>query len=302
MTDAVAYYRTSPGTNEDGTSIPGQKQDVDDYASEHNIKIVEEFEDEGVSGQKTAPLERQGFYRLKEYVLNEDVNLILVRRTHRIGRQVKDVIGIQDTLRWLHEERFRTTQEYEIRDVTGKTLDYEIDRTDEANPVEQFSEMLPDFFNLLVGSMKAAQTSADTQAALQNKKERDQPVGRNPFGLTTDKQVFVDQETATMYLPGEEWDSAMWVIKTYLDASAGPDSDESPSAWSTGKDLGFSSPSKKVKRIWESFDKYHRAYENLRTLTGERDVTEDAEDWFHEPEWYLEHYDWDNKGDLTIRD
>lgn len=265
MDRAVAYLRTSPGTNDDGTSIPGQRRDIQGWADEHDVDIVAWFEDEGVSGQKTAPLERDGFAELKEFVFRENVQTIVARRTHRFGRQVKDLMALRELFRWLYEERFREQQTFRFVDVEGDDLDYEIDRDSDTDPVEQFSEMIPELFSVLLGTMKAAETSRDTSTALQGKKSRDEPVGRPPFGLTTDKAKRDDQDTATEYLPGDRFETAIAVLSEFDEAvGRTPDTDDGPSAWAAGRDHGVSSPSKTVKSMWERRDLYRRVAQDHR--------------------------------------
>jgi DNA invertase Pin-like site-specific DNA recombinase len=86
---AVAYFRTSStaNTGEDKDSKARQRRAVRRYAEAHNIEIVAEFEDPGVSG--TDPIEtRAGFTALMDRIEGNGVRLVLVEDASRFARDL----------------------------------------------------------------------------------------------------------------------------------------------------------------------------------------------------------------------
>ena len=80
---AVAYYRMSSDKQE--ASIPEQREAVEAYAKAHDYRIVREYLDEGISGDKTS--KRVDFQRLHHDACNgRDFDVILCWNQDRFGR------------------------------------------------------------------------------------------------------------------------------------------------------------------------------------------------------------------------
>ena len=83
MTNAVAYYRMSSDRQE--TSIPDQRDAVHDYAKKHNLTIIRQYQDEGISGDATE--KRHEFQRmLQEATELRDFEVVLCWDQDRFGR------------------------------------------------------------------------------------------------------------------------------------------------------------------------------------------------------------------------
>ena len=80
----VIYLRLS---KEDGDtesqSISNQRKILHEYARTHNMEIVDEYVDDGISGYT---MNRKDFNRLKQDLNNDIVNVILVKDLSRLGR------------------------------------------------------------------------------------------------------------------------------------------------------------------------------------------------------------------------
>lgn len=79
---AIAYYRHSAEDKQE-FSIPVQREEIHKFAKKHNITIVKEFEDAGVSGLLS---KRPGFEKLLECSKKENFHYVLVFDVTRWGR------------------------------------------------------------------------------------------------------------------------------------------------------------------------------------------------------------------------
>lgn len=256
----ISYLRTSPGTNRGGTSIPGQRDAIESWADERDHEIVEEFVDEGISGRKISPLDRPGFEDAKEFLLRDpQIDFIVAKTKDRFGRQMKDLISLREILRRVHEERHGDERIIEVLTTTGDDLDYSIDDESDEDAVEQIVDYMGDIMKTFMVSYEAAQTSRKTQNSLEEKKRRDEPTGRPPFGLTTDKAKR-GTDRATEYLPRDgKFETAILVLNEFDEIDGiTPETDEGITAYAAGKKHGVSSPSKTVRSIWERRDLYER--------------------------------------------
>ena len=84
---AVYYIRTSSATNLDGDSEERQKIAIYAYAEKNGYEIVQGAYDEAVKGTDHIP-EREGFSKLIDYCLNNDVKFILCENASRFARSV----------------------------------------------------------------------------------------------------------------------------------------------------------------------------------------------------------------------
>ena len=94
---AVAYMRTSSATNtgEDKDSHKRQRAAIRAYAKSNNIKVIEWFYDEAVSGSDALE-DRVGFRALLDHMLGNGAKLILVENASRFARDtVVQELGYQ---------------------------------------------------------------------------------------------------------------------------------------------------------------------------------------------------------------
>lgn len=80
-----------------GFSIDAQKDNLEVYAKKNNMKIVDHYTDEGVSGAKP-PLKRPALKRLLEDVEAGRIDMILFTKLDRWFRSVKEYFKVQEIL------------------------------------------------------------------------------------------------------------------------------------------------------------------------------------------------------------
>src|SRR5688572_21592025 len=86
-TKAFTYLRVSGKGQIDGDGFPRQREAVTRYAKRHQVQIVTEFRDEGVSGTKEA-FDRPGLTDLMVAIKTNGVRTILVERADRLARDL----------------------------------------------------------------------------------------------------------------------------------------------------------------------------------------------------------------------
>jgi DNA invertase Pin-like site-specific DNA recombinase len=97
---AVAYFRTSSATNvgPNKDSLKRQRDAVRDYAKNHKMQIVQEFDDPAVSGADPIQ-DRPGFARLLSYITGNGARIILVENASRFARDLAVQIAGHDLLK-----------------------------------------------------------------------------------------------------------------------------------------------------------------------------------------------------------
>ena len=80
-----------------GFSIEAQKAALEEYCKKNNMKIVDIYMDEGISGAKP-PLKRPALKRLLEDVESGKIDMILFTKLDRWFRSVKEYFKVQDVL------------------------------------------------------------------------------------------------------------------------------------------------------------------------------------------------------------
>ncbi|QQR81586.1 MAG: recombinase family protein [Deltaproteobacteria bacterium] len=91
MKSTVAYFRVS--TQEQ--SVDMQRRDIRSYCEALGISLVQEYTDEGVSGAKAS---RPGLDSLLSDVRRGKVNTVIVWSLSRLGRSLKNLLGIVEEL------------------------------------------------------------------------------------------------------------------------------------------------------------------------------------------------------------
>lgn len=98
-----------------GFSISAQIDNLTEYCQKHNLKIVDHYTDEGISGTKP-PLKRPALQRLLDDVQAGKIDMILFTKLDRWFRSVKEYFKVQDILdqhgvQWkaIHEDYDTTT-------------------------------------------------------------------------------------------------------------------------------------------------------------------------------------------------
>lgn len=106
------YLRISSLTNADGDSLDRQTLAIATYANNNDMNIVVKKSDIGVRGDINI-FERDGFRKLWEYCLKEDIKYILVENSSRFSRdQMQGELG------------YRELKKYEIQIIPVDSPDY----------------------------------------------------------------------------------------------------------------------------------------------------------------------------------
>ena len=87
MVKAVMYLRTSSATNIEGDSEVRQKEAIAKYADSQGYDIVTGAWDQSVKGSDSIH-EREGFAKLIQYCMDNDVSVILCENASRFARDV----------------------------------------------------------------------------------------------------------------------------------------------------------------------------------------------------------------------
>src|ERR1041385_8933559 len=91
--DAVKYGRVSSKEQEkEGFSIPAQLKLLDQYAETQGLKIVREFVD-AETAKRTG---RTGFDEMIKFLKRSSVRVLLVEKTDRLYRNLKDYVTIDE--------------------------------------------------------------------------------------------------------------------------------------------------------------------------------------------------------------
>lgn len=96
MKTAFAYLRVSGKGQVDGDGFPRQREAIRQYAAAHGIKIVQEFQEQGVSGSKGIE-ERPAFVELTKALLANGTRMVIVENLSRLARDLmvqESIIGI----------------------------------------------------------------------------------------------------------------------------------------------------------------------------------------------------------------
>lgn len=95
MTKAFAYLRVSGRAQVEGDGFPRQLAAIKGYATEHDIRVVKVFRDEGVSGTRDLD-NRPALSDLMLALLANGVKVVLVERLDRLARDLmiqESIIG-----------------------------------------------------------------------------------------------------------------------------------------------------------------------------------------------------------------
>lgn len=89
LVKAVAYFRTSSGTNvgEDKDTLKRQREAVTKYAKSAGYQVIAEYSDDGVKGADPVDL-RPGFAAMMKHIAGNGVRTILVETASRFARDL----------------------------------------------------------------------------------------------------------------------------------------------------------------------------------------------------------------------
>jgi DNA invertase Pin-like site-specific DNA recombinase len=96
MKKAFAYLRVSGKGQVDGDGFPRQREAIRQYAAAHGIKIVQEYQEQGVSGTKSIE-ERPAFDAMMTALLANGTRMVIVENLSRLARDLmmqETIIGV----------------------------------------------------------------------------------------------------------------------------------------------------------------------------------------------------------------
>ncbi len=93
MQKAFAYVRVSGKSQIDGDGFPRQLKTIREYAAGHDIKIVQAFREEGVSGTKELE-NRPALLELMTALHSNGVKLVMIEKLDRLARDLM----VQETI------------------------------------------------------------------------------------------------------------------------------------------------------------------------------------------------------------
>jgi DNA invertase Pin-like site-specific DNA recombinase len=87
MTKAFAYIRVSGKGQLKGDGFPRQAQAIKNYSTEHDLKVVEVFREEGVAGNKES-MDRPAWAAMMTALLGNGVKTIIIEKLDRLARDL----------------------------------------------------------------------------------------------------------------------------------------------------------------------------------------------------------------------
>src|SRR5210317_1850384 len=91
MKKAVGCIRVSSAKQVKGESLEVQQESIESYCKAFNIELVKVFKDAGISGRSIR--KRIDLQNLLEYVKNKSIDLCIVPRLNRFGRNLRDTLN-----------------------------------------------------------------------------------------------------------------------------------------------------------------------------------------------------------------
>jgi DNA invertase Pin-like site-specific DNA recombinase len=100
MTKAFAYLRVSGKGQVKGDGFTRQLKEIKNYSAEHDIKIVQVFKEEGVSGTKES-MDRPAWAEMATTLHSNGVKTIVIERLDRLARDLMiQEAAIADLQKW----------------------------------------------------------------------------------------------------------------------------------------------------------------------------------------------------------
>jgi site-specific DNA recombinase len=93
----IGYVRVSSKIQLKGYSLDNQNNKIKDYCKYMDYDLVEIYEDRGISGMSID--KRNGYKDMVEYLMHNEIDGVVVYSLSRLGRRMKDVIGLLDVLK-----------------------------------------------------------------------------------------------------------------------------------------------------------------------------------------------------------
>jgi len=176
MTKAYGYLRVSGKGQIDGDGLPRQKLVISRYAKVHDIKIVQVFEEKGVSGTKDLG-NRPALTALIEALHGDGVKLVLIERLDRLARNLLIQESIIGDLRKHGFELISVEEPDLLNDDPSRTL------------LRQFMGAVSQYEKAMIVSKLAG-----ARSRMRTREGRCE--GRKPFGFYDGEQSILERAKA----------------------------------------------------------------------------------------------------------
>ena len=93
----LGYIRVSSKTQIKGYSLNNQRSKIKDYCKYMDYELLDVYEDRGISGMSVD--KRNGYKEMLDYLINKNIDGVVVYSLSRLGRRMSDVIGLLDVLK-----------------------------------------------------------------------------------------------------------------------------------------------------------------------------------------------------------
>ena len=141
MMKVLGYIRVSSKMQLNGYSLKLQKEKIKNYCKYMDIELVEIYEDKGISGMGID--KRNGYKEMVDYLMNNEIDGIVVYSLSRLGRRMKDVIGLLDVLKKNNKSFYSIKENLNNEDKIGSLIVNIMSSINEFE-VEQLSERIRD--------------------------------------------------------------------------------------------------------------------------------------------------------------
>jgi Site-specific recombinases, DNA invertase Pin homologs len=116
----AAYLRVSTREQAEGTGLETQKQKIREWARLHDVDRIQLYEDPGVSG---GTMDREGLQRLLSDVEDGGVSTVVVYKSDRLSRSLKDLLTLLDNRLEPEDIRFvSVTEQFDTSTASGRLL------------------------------------------------------------------------------------------------------------------------------------------------------------------------------------
>lgn len=114
------YVRVSTEMqSSEGYSITGQINQIEEYCQFNNFKVVDVYEDRGISGKS---MNRPALQRMLQDAKNGHIDCVMVYKTNRLARNTSDLLKIVEDLHKQNVEFFSLSERMEVSTSSGKLM------------------------------------------------------------------------------------------------------------------------------------------------------------------------------------
>ena len=116
----LGYIRVSSETQRKGYSMKNQSIKIKDFCKYMDYDLVEIFEDNGISGMSVD--KRGGYKEMIKFLINNEIDGVVVYSLSRLGRRMKDVMEFMDLLKKNNIKFFSIKENLNNEDKIGSLI------------------------------------------------------------------------------------------------------------------------------------------------------------------------------------